>query len=242
MRVKNNQKLKYVDFVDTFNYSKKVNLGAVHCSAEIILLLNDDMLAVSVDWESEMLKTFADETIGVVGALLVYPNGRIQHAGVNTQDSEVHHLYHHAKATESSFALLPPKYEVEAVTGAFMAIRKSVWDEIGGFNENFPVNFGDVEFCLNARLRGYRVVQNNRIIFTHLESATRRPGSNSFESHQLRILLNDSGSETKIVTPQSSRFSSVYSLNTFLRFLREHGAIETFITMSRVIGQRYNRR
>ena len=63
--------------------------------------------------------------------------------------------------------------EVTAVTGACMAMRRAIWDELGGFDYRFPVNYNDVDLCLRARERGYRVILEARAILTHEEGQTR---------------------------------------------------------------------
>jgi GT2 family glycosyltransferase len=185
------------------------------------------MLQITSDWEQELIESFADETVAIVGALLLYPDERIQHAGVYSNDSGVYHAYHHGLTSDSSFRSLPEKYEVEAVTGAFMAVRKSVWDEIGGMNEAFPINFGDFEFCLMVRERGYRVIQNNRIIFRHFESASRKRGINPVESHLLANLQSNYRGMSNCFLPVQPSTSQVYDFASLITYVRAYGLIKT---------------
>ena len=136
-----------------------------------MLLLNNDVEAINDDWVEAMLEHAQRPEIGVVGARLLYPTGRPQHEGV-------------ALGIGGTFAghvdwrgylgLSHAVRNVSAVTAAAALTRRSVFDELGGFDESFRVAYGDVDYCLRARERGYLVacIRLYAALYHH-ESATR---------------------------------------------------------------------
>ena len=115
-------------------------------------------------------------TMNNLGARLLYPSGAIQHAGMAIGIMEgAGHLYRNTFAAEY-WSWLPFTRNVSAVTGACLAIRKKVFDELGGFDASFPVNYNDVDLCLRARRAGYQVVVEPAAVLRHDECQSRRPG------------------------------------------------------------------
>jgi GT2 family glycosyltransferase len=143
---------------------------------EHMVLLNDDMEVIASEWLTALLEHSQRDEIGAVGGRLLFPNGRIQHVGVvvGVNDGAAH-VYHNSPATligYNAFTHVVRNYS--AVTGACLATRKSVVAEIGGFDLHFAVDYNDIDFCLRACERGYRVVYTPYAELYHFENQTAR--------------------------------------------------------------------
>ena len=159
-----------------FNYAALNNLAARESRGEVLVLLNDDVEPISDDWLEEMVSHALRPEVGAVGARLLYPDGTVQHAGIVLGLYGVAgHLHRRLPARAAGYFSRPHLiHEVSAVTAACMAVRRSVFDEVGGFDEtNLPVSFNDVDFCLRLREKGYRNVWTPYAELIHHESATR---------------------------------------------------------------------
>jgi GT2 family glycosyltransferase len=159
-----------------FNYAALNNRAVRGCSGELLCLLNNDVEAQHPEWLEEMVGVALQPGIGAVGAKLLYPDGRIQHAGVLVgYFGGAGHLYAHALGHASGVdAELLVRREVSAVTAACLVVRRSVWEQVGGMDEQtFPVGFNDVDFCLKLREIGLRNVWTPHATLVHHESATR---------------------------------------------------------------------
>jgi len=158
-----------------FNYSKANNYGAGLASGELLLFLNNDTLVIDPDWLDELSMWANREEIGAVGAKLLTPDERIQHAGVivGLTGYAGHIFAGRLENRWSRFGLAEWYRNYSAVTAACLMIRKDVFDMIGGFNEGFILCGSDVEMCLRLWSRGLRVVYNPFARLIHLEGATR---------------------------------------------------------------------
>ena len=159
-----------------FDFSAMNNAGARVSSGQVLVFLNDDVEPIEAGWLNHLLAETQRPAVGVVGAKLLYPNGAIQHAGIalGMRDG----TGHPGRGTLGS-ALWPwadQKRNVSAVTGACLAVRRGVFDEMGGFDCRFPVNYNDTDFCLRARALGYEVICEPAAVLRHYESSTRDPG------------------------------------------------------------------
>jgi GT2 family glycosyltransferase len=157
-----------------FNFSAKVNAGAAASSGEHLLFFNDDLEATSPEWLSAMVEYSQEPAIGAVGAKLVYPDGRLQHIGMVLGVAGVAaHAFHQHPGVSPGYAgsaILVRNYS--AVTAACLMTRRTVYDEAGRFDEHFPVDFNDVDYCLKLRRAGYRVVFTPWAQLCHHESAS----------------------------------------------------------------------
>ena len=161
-----------------FNFSAAVNTGILHSTTELVLLLNDDVSAHSADssapaWCDQMAVHFRDPSVGIVGALLRYPNGSIQHAGIVLDDARPLHSFVGSAVEDLGRWHADVARDVVAVTGACMLIRRSEALAVGGFSTEFPLSFNDIDFCLKIRRMNRRVVFEPAASLTHHESASR---------------------------------------------------------------------
>ena len=165
----------------TFNFARAVNLGCAAASGSLVLLVNDDVEILHSDWLEIMVGHIMQPGVGAVGPLLLFPDERVQHAGVLLGAPEERgvagHLYFGAELSgDSQGGRLRLNQDLSCVTGACMLVRREAFDELGGFDEAFEVSYNDVDFCIRLRMKGWRIVFTPDAMLTHHESA-------SFGSH-----------------------------------------------------------
>ncbi len=161
---------------EPFNFSRLNNRAAAEASGDLLLMLNNDTEPVSRGWLRAMVEHAQRPEVGVVGAKLLYPSGRVQHAGVVLGIGGVagHSHKHFAKDAPGYFQALHLLRDFSAVTAACALVRRSVFEEVGGLDEeNLAVAFNDVDFCLRVRERGYLVVWTPYAVVMHYESESR---------------------------------------------------------------------
>lgn len=175
--IKQNDKIKVVNYVGDFNYSKINNFGEKSVTGEYIILLNNDTEVISEDWIEELLMYAQRDDVAVVGAKLYYADDTIQHAGIviglGADRAAGHTHYGVDRENVGYMGRLFYAQDVSAVTGACMMVRKSIYDDLGGLDEEFTVAFNDVDFCLKARDKGYLNVFTPYCEMYHYESKSR---------------------------------------------------------------------
>ncbi|MFN3512982.1 MAG: glycosyltransferase family 2 protein [Phenylobacterium sp.] len=178
-RLKADPRVRILPAPGPFNYSRINNAAVRQARGEILLLLNNDVAVTKPSWLKELVAQAARPDVGAAGALLYYEDGRVQHGGVvlgvGGDPPVAGHLYAGARSvTRSYYSHLRLARNVSAVTAACLAMRKAVFEEVGGFDEeNLAVAFNDVDLCLRIRERGYQIVWTPRAALIHLESASR---------------------------------------------------------------------
>lgn len=158
-----------------FNFSAMNNLAVEHAKYDVVCLLNNDTEVISPHWLSEMACLLSRDNVGCIGAKLYYPNDTIQHAGVVLGINGVAgHIYKHCPRNSSGYDnhLLNDRC-YSAVTAACMLVKKSVFLEVGGFDEALAVAYNDVDFCLKLGQLGYIHVWTPRAELYHHESISR---------------------------------------------------------------------
>ncbi|OOB88151.1 glycosyl transferase family 2, partial [Leclercia adecarboxylata] len=174
-QINNNDKVRVIDYEHTFNFSAINNFAASHAQGSIFGLINNDIEVLSPHWLDEMVRQVSRSDIGCVGAKLYYPDMRVQHAGVvlgiggiaghsHKYFRQHHHGYHSRLSLVQNYS---------AVTAAALLVRKSVFDEVGGMEEELSVAFNDVDFCLKVREAGYRNLWTPFAELIHHESVSR---------------------------------------------------------------------
>ena len=165
-----------VPYTGPFNFAAMNNLGAGHATGDVLVFMNDDVEPLESEWLTAMLAQTNRRDVGTVGAKLVYPSGAIQHAGIVIGIMEGAGHLHRNTFGSPYWNWLPFTRNVSAVTGACLAIRKNVFEELGGFDESFPVNYNDVDLCLRARQSGYEVIVEPAALLRHYECRSRQAG------------------------------------------------------------------
>ena len=160
---------------EPFNWSRLNNFAAAKAKGELLLLLNNDIEANHAGWMEAMAVQALRPSIGAVGALLLYPDGTIQHGGVVVgmhtgadhayRDLQPDHLVHRGRSQLHS--------GWGAVTGACLMIRKELLVRVGGLDEGLPVEFNDVDLCIRLTQLGYSCVIPENAVLVHHESQSR---------------------------------------------------------------------
>jgi glycosyltransferase involved in cell wall biosynthesis len=159
-----------------FNYSRLNNSAAAQAHGDLLVFLNNDTEIDDPEWLTEMVRHALQPEVGAVGARLWYPDGTLQHGGVVLGLGGVagHAFPHIPRGHPGYFNRAMLQQNCSAVTGACMAVRRAVFEELGGFDEvNLGVTFNDIDFCLRLAERGYRVVWTPYANLIHHESASR---------------------------------------------------------------------
>lgn len=165
----------------TFNFSKIINFGVRNSRGEYILMLNNDTEVISPNWIEQMLGFCQRPDVGIVGAKLLFPDGTIQHAGVGFDGGPGHLGYGVPGDSLDYYHMYALPLNLTMVTGACLMCRKSLYEEVGGLDEAFPIDYNDVDFCLKVRDHGYLVVFQPTAQLYHYESASRGQHDHDFE-------------------------------------------------------------
>jgi glycosyltransferase involved in cell wall biosynthesis len=170
-----------------FNYSALNNLGVEHATGSMLCLLNNDIEILTEDWLEELLSFAQRPNTGCVGARLWYPDRILQHGGVVLGIGGVAGHAHKGLSNNSTgyFSRAIHHQSYSAVTAACLMIKRSIYLEVGGFDENLPVAFNDVDFCLKVNAAGYTNIWTPYAEMIHHESASR--GSEKTAEQQLRF-------------------------------------------------------
>lgn len=169
------ENFRVVTYQGGFNYSAINNFGVRHAKGEYLLFLNNDTEVISPFWIREMLGFCQREDTAAVGAKLFYPDGLVQHCGVvvGLANYAGHVQNFKTRRDNGYFGRLRAVQDISAVTAACMLVKRSVFEEIGGFDESFEVAFNDVDLCLRIRETGKLIVQDPNVELYHYESKSR---------------------------------------------------------------------
>jgi GT2 family glycosyltransferase len=164
------EQVRVLRYPHPFNFSAINNMAARAARGEYLVLLNNDTAAIRNDWLDELLNHAQRPEVGIVGAKLLYPDGRIQHAGVvlGLCGPADHPFIGEALDAPGYMQRLQVDQNYSAVTAACLMIRKSVYLEVGGMDEErFKVSYNDVDLCLKTREVGYLTVWTPRAVLLH---------------------------------------------------------------------------
>ena len=172
--INKSERVCVIKYDKPFNFSAQSNLGANNTSGELILFINDDVIPVHHAWLQRLASTLAGIGVGIAAPLLLYPGGTIQHAGM--------HLGFGISAGHSNrgaaFPGLDPSHhttsprQVSAVTGAVFLVKRQVFDQLGGFDEQLGQFLQDVDFCLRAGDLGIKIAYEPAAVLVHCESVS----------------------------------------------------------------------
>ena len=168
---------RVLSYEKPFNYSAINNFAVKQTDGEWLLFLNNDTEIFEADWLTAMAEHIQRLEVGVVGAQLLFPNKTIQHAGVVLGlAGAANHPFLRGKPTAAREIRMVRNWS--AVTGACFMMRREVFNEVGGFDEeHFPIHYSDVDLCLRIQKRGYWIVYTPYAKLIHHESASRGYGA-----------------------------------------------------------------
>jgi GT2 family glycosyltransferase/tetratricopeptide (TPR) repeat protein len=164
------------EIVEPFNWSRFNNLAAAASQARLLVFANDDMRMLSQDWDQVVRSFLEREDVGALGARLLYPDDTVQHAGIlfDWRGSTIHDGLYRPVEEAGPASRWRLTRAVSAVTGAFLATRRTDFDAVGGFDEtDLPVSYSDVDYALKLRALGRRIVWTPMVTLYHHESKTR---------------------------------------------------------------------
>jgi GT2 family glycosyltransferase len=205
-----------------FNFSKINNYAVTKAKGDYLLFLNNDTEVITPDWINALVEQVQRPKIGAAGALLLYENDTIQHAGIIMGIGGVagHSHRHFPANTPGYICQVKTINNYLAVTGACLMCRRQVFESIGGFSEDLAVAYNDVDLCLKMIEKGYRNIYLPHVILYHYESKTRgyedtpekearrQKEANILKSRWLKFLQND-----PCYNPHLTKNREDYSIN-----------------------------
>ena len=170
-----NYPVRQIPFPNPFNFSRANNLGSAAATGELLLFLNNDTEIIAEDWLQHLAYYSQQADVGAAGAVLAYEDRTVQHAGValGMRGTADHTMRRFPIGADGYAGSLACAREVSVVTGACLMIRKSIFDEIGGFNEHYFTAYQDVDVCLRLRRHGLRIICTPRALLLHHEFISR---------------------------------------------------------------------
>ena len=173
--VREEPRIRILEWKGPFNFSAINNFGAAHAQGELLLLLNNDTRIISPGTISLLAGHCLQKKVGAAGARLYYEDDTIQHAGVVIGFGGIagHCFVQQPRGTTGYMHRIICTQEYSAVTAACMMVRRAVYQEVGGMEETLSVAFNDIDFCLKLREKGYQIVYEPYAELTHYESKSR---------------------------------------------------------------------
>lgn len=162
---------------EPFNWSRMNNLAAAQTAAPLLVFANNDVEMRTAGWDAQLRRRLAEPRAGLVGARLLYPDGQVQHAGIVLGPGDGRPVHDGLGAPGDAPGPLGrwirPR-RAAAVTGAFMAVRRDLFQTLGGFDAaRLAIAYNDIDLCLKVRAAGFDVLYDAGLELTHHESRTR---------------------------------------------------------------------
>ncbi len=171
------EKVRVLRYPHPFNYSAINNMAAREARGEYLVLLNNDTAIISETWLDELLNHALRPEVGITGAKLLYPDGKIQHAGVvlGLRGPADHPFIGESMNAPGYMQRLEVDQNYSAVTAACLMIRKSIYEAVGGLDEQrFKVSYNDVDLCLKVRETGHLIVWTPHSVVMHEGSVSQK--------------------------------------------------------------------
>jgi GT2 family glycosyltransferase len=179
-------RLKLIRYSGPFDFSAKINLGAIRSEGEHLLLLNDDIEITTPEWIERMVMYSSQEGIGAVGGKLLWEDNRLQHVGVDFEYGLPGHTYRGFAGDFNGYAnAVRIARNCLAVTAACLMTPRALFEQLGGLTTTLPINFNDVDYCLKVHMSGQRTVYDPDLVLYHFESSSRDPVVEEWEHNQL---------------------------------------------------------
>lgn len=173
--IKNNPQIKFLKWNKKFNFSSVNNFAVNNSRGEYLLFLNNDTEIITPDWIESLLQLAQRKDIGAVGCKLLYPNNKIQHAGVILGLGGIanHNFYRMPDEISQPFPMLNSKDMIRnfsAVTGACLMVKKEKFLSVKGFDQKFQIAYNDIDLCLKLNKNGFNTVYTPYAKLFHYES------------------------------------------------------------------------
>lgn len=185
--LRTDKRFRVLERPEPFNYAKLSNIGARATQSPMLVFLNNDIGMIDPGWLKAMVRLAMKPQVGVVGAKLLFPNGRIQHAGVVLGMGGISgHIYRRTASHRQGYLQqAATTREMAAVTGACIAIDRRKFEAVGGFDaDNLPVDLNDIDFCLRIAERGWTNMWAADAALIHVQSASRGIERNPFDQYR----------------------------------------------------------
>ena len=193
-RLAQRDRVTLVDRSGGFDFADICNTGVAATSSPLVLLLNDDVEVLEPSWLRRMVAVALRPGVGVVGARLELEDGRLQHVGVaHNADALPAHLQWGDDGAADYCGSATAVRESAAVTAACLLTRRDVYEQVGGLDRRFPVNYNDVDYCMRVLTAGWWVVQCGAARLVHFESSSREPGTTPEEQERYLDLWSERG-------------------------------------------------
>jgi GT2 family glycosyltransferase len=170
-RAQSDPRVRFHRFDKPFNFSLKCNEGVAVATGEIVVFFNDDVRPLEPSWVQNLIELLALPAVGAVAPKLLYENEKVQHAGLVTGVRGLVGTAFHCQPADSliHFNFVQAVRDVSALSGACLAMRRSVFLELGGYDAvNTPINHSDVDLCFRIRERGLRCVYTPYTTLLHI--------------------------------------------------------------------------
>ena len=177
-----------IQAAEPFNWSRYNNRAAARATGKYLLFLNDDIEIIDPDWLEALLEQGQRPEVGAVGALLLYPDRSIQHAGVMLDRAgRGRHAFRHLPESDPGyFGLALTQRNVISVTGACLLTRRETFEALGRFDESHAVINNDLDYCLRARHKGLLNVYTPHARLVHHELASRSHLAEHYDARKFR--------------------------------------------------------
>lgn len=222
---------------ENLGYARANNQGMREAEGEFIVLMNNDV-EVKPDWQEGLLKAASEEGVGIAGCKLLFPDGRLQHAGCFIKPWGIIRRGYRGK-DDGRFDSVE---DVDYVTGALMLVKREVIDSIGLLDEGFsPAYYEETDYCWRARKAGFRVVYTPETTALHDELGTsgRIPNLYYFrEKNRIRFMLVDYPLSWLIIAIpfEFARFLASFPLLRIGSFLRAY--FHNLMKLPELLGRR----
>ena len=180
-------RFRVLDRPEPFNYAKLSNDGAHATNSPMLVFLNNDIRMIDASWLKNIVRLAMKPEVGVVGAKLLFPNRKIQHAGVVLGMGGISgHIYRRRRNRVTGYLQQAVNTrEMIAVTGACIAVERSKFEAVGGFDaQNLPVDLNDIDLCLRIAERGWTNIWAADAVLIHVQSASRGVERNPFDQYR----------------------------------------------------------
>ncbi len=175
--------ITYLKENHSVGFARANNLAARHAHGSMLCLLNNDTI-VTKNWlEPLVAACAADQSIAAVGPKLLFPDGRVQAAGIVFSYTRL--PYHYGRFLDHDHPAVNIPAEFNSLTGACILCKKNRYLEDGGFDEQFVNGFEDIDMCLRWRKKGYTIRYEPRSVVTHMETQTERVADNHRENARM---------------------------------------------------------